>query len=95
MALAAYSGTLNLETWMKERAAAKRSEEMDFRPPHTLSCPSPPRHGDDRDRTPPRLIREENDEDIPGDHQGRRNRPGRPSSCRTNIEKLLKPKVIL
>ena len=65
---AAYSGTLNLETWKKERAAAKWSEEMDFRPPHALSCPSPPKHGDDRDRSPPRLIREENDEDVPGDH---------------------------
>ena len=60
---AAYSGTLNLETWTKERAAAKWSEA-----PHALSCPSPPRHGDDRDRSPPRLIREENDEDVPGDH---------------------------
>lgn len=57
---AAYSGTFDLETWEKQRAAAKQSEDI-------LSCPSTPRHGDNRDRTPPR-IREEDDENLPGDH---------------------------
>ena len=40
---------------------------MDFRLLHIPSCPPPLRHEDDRDRTPPR-IREEDDENLPGDH---------------------------